>query len=133
MSPLSSILSQAWSKNATSSFSSERNAGECYSSKSLSSLDKKTSGALEAMLKEHDEDSVIIKYFLPIISTIKEPDQHSKKTKVLVSKLPSNVAPVVPTTITPHKETPSPVVPEKEATSRGEGSSRNQDRAMSRP
>ncbi|RWW81128.1 hypothetical protein BHE74_00010501 [Ensete ventricosum] len=126
MSPLSSILSQAWSKNATSSFSSERNAGECYSSKSLSSLDKKTSGALEAMLKEHDEDSVII-------NTIKEPDQHSKKTKVLVSKLPSNVAPVVPTTITPHKETPSPVVPEKEATSRGEGSSRNQDRAMSRP
>ncbi|RWW50596.1 hypothetical protein BHE74_00043137 [Ensete ventricosum] len=67
MSPLSSILSRARLKNAASSFSSERNAGECPLFGSSSSLNEKASIALEAMLREYDEDSVITESFLPMI------------------------------------------------------------------
>ncbi|RWW38946.1 hypothetical protein BHE74_00055769 [Ensete ventricosum] len=65
MSPLSYILSQARSKNAASSSSSEQNAGECSLDGSSSSLDEKAIIALEAMLREHDKDLVITQSFLP--------------------------------------------------------------------
>ncbi|RWV86629.1 hypothetical protein GW17_00051467 [Ensete ventricosum] len=39
----------------------------CSSSRSLSSMDDKASTALEAMLREHDDDSVITESFLPKI------------------------------------------------------------------
>ncbi|RRT49486.1 hypothetical protein B296_00022275 [Ensete ventricosum] len=65
MSQLSSILSQARSKNAASSSSSEQNTGECSPDGSSSSLDEKAIIALEVMLREHDKDSVITQSFLP--------------------------------------------------------------------
>ncbi|RZR71918.1 hypothetical protein BHM03_00008729 [Ensete ventricosum] len=49
--------------------SSERDLGGCYPSGSSSLMDDKASKALEAILREHDEDSVITESFLPYIRT----------------------------------------------------------------
>ncbi|RZR77793.1 hypothetical protein BHM03_00002986 [Ensete ventricosum] len=53
-----------------SSSSSERNLEGCSSSGSLSSMDEKASKALEAMLREYNEDSVISESFLPHIRSM---------------------------------------------------------------
>ncbi|RRT42781.1 hypothetical protein B296_00031714 [Ensete ventricosum] len=45
----------------------ERNFRDCSPSKSSSSIDDRSSKALEAMLREHDEDSIIIESSLPKI------------------------------------------------------------------
>ncbi|RWW84680.1 hypothetical protein BHE74_00006701 [Ensete ventricosum] len=100
---------------------------ECSPSRSSSSLDEKASAALKAMFREHDEDSVIIESFLPMIRSryniSAEYDLHIRevgqqpfdlfpigfglsidafevglrllKTKMLVSKPPTNTTPVV--------------------------------------
>ncbi|RWW47684.1 hypothetical protein BHE74_00046301 [Ensete ventricosum] len=110
--------------------SSKRNVGGCSPSRSSSSLDEKDSKVLEAMPREHNEDSIIIESFLSMIKSryhISSEDLHvpkrpSKKTKVLVSKAPSSAVPTFPIVATPCKETPIPTVPEKEAAPRGEGS-----------
>ncbi|RZR79783.1 hypothetical protein BHM03_00005611 [Ensete ventricosum] len=53
-----------------SSSSSERNLGGCSPCGFSSSLDEKASKDLEAMLQEHDEDSIIIESFLPKIRSM---------------------------------------------------------------
>ncbi|RWW70344.1 hypothetical protein BHE74_00021975 [Ensete ventricosum] len=50
-----------------SSSSNERNLEGCSPSGSSSSMDEKASKALEVMLSEHDEDSVISESFLPTL------------------------------------------------------------------
>ncbi|RWW58766.1 hypothetical protein BHE74_00034335 [Ensete ventricosum] len=60
---------------SSSSSSEERNFGDCSHSESLSSMEKRSSKALEAMLREHDKDSIITKSSLPKIrATYRVPD-----------------------------------------------------------
>ncbi|RZR94270.1 hypothetical protein BHM03_00022938 [Ensete ventricosum] len=52
------------------SFSEERNFRDCSPSRSSSSMDERSSKALEAMLREHDNDSIITETSLPKIRAI---------------------------------------------------------------
>ncbi|RRT70209.1 hypothetical protein B296_00028866 [Ensete ventricosum] len=52
---------------SSSSSSEERNFGDCSHSESLSSMEKRSSKALEAMLREHDKVSIITESSLPKI------------------------------------------------------------------
>ncbi|RWW12102.1 hypothetical protein GW17_00024244 [Ensete ventricosum] len=52
------------------SFSEERNFRDCSPSRSSSSMDERSSKALEAMLREHDNDSIITESSLPKIRAI---------------------------------------------------------------
>ncbi|RZS08180.1 hypothetical protein BHM03_00039122 [Ensete ventricosum] len=104
------------------------------SERSSSSFVKKASTGLKAVLKEHDEDSLITESFLlmirqaprhkpspshiaPVVqaSSTDENERPSKKTKVLVSKAPSNTNPSLPAMIAPRKETPTAAAPRKVA------------------
>ncbi|RRT80252.1 hypothetical protein B296_00022171 [Ensete ventricosum] len=48
-----------------SSSNADRNMGGCSPSGSSSSMDEKASKVIESMLREHDENSMITKLFLP--------------------------------------------------------------------
>ncbi|RZR89761.1 hypothetical protein BHM03_00017539 [Ensete ventricosum] len=52
---------------SSSSSNEERNFGDCSPFESSSSMDERSSMTLEALLREHDEDSTITEFSLPKI------------------------------------------------------------------
>ncbi|RRT60828.1 hypothetical protein B296_00021707 [Ensete ventricosum] len=55
------------SSSSSSSSNEERNFGNCSPFESSSSMDERSSKTLEALLREHDEDSTITEFSLPKI------------------------------------------------------------------
>ncbi|RWW70209.1 hypothetical protein BHE74_00022120 [Ensete ventricosum] len=63
---------------SSSSSNEKRNFGDCSPSESSSSMDERSSKALEAILREHDEDSVITISSLPKIRATYRPTWGSR-------------------------------------------------------